>query len=270
MAERYGFLTRLTDLLFPPRCAGCGEFLDFSKIGKSDALCTVCKPIWDAEKQEICGRCFEPVCQCECMTELVEKAGCKTLCKLVYYRHGIRATVQNQVVYRIKNQRDRRTHRFLANEIQSVLEQKLEKLGLPKENCVLVYIPRRKVAVLESGTDQGEELARAISLRIGIPVCHCIARTKGKHKEQKKLTAQGRLENVRSAFSIRNGTDLKGKTVFLVDDIVTTGASMTACAKKLKHAGAKEIYCICVASDNANQYPDVAQPKKRADFTQTR
>lgn len=239
-------------------------------MGRNGALCNVCKPTWDHEKEDVCGRCFQSVHTCSCTTEMIEQAGCTAFYKLVYYRHGDRSIVQNKVIYRIKNQRDRRTHRFLAQEFAALLDEKIKDWNLSDENAVITYIPRRRSVILECGTDQAQEIARALSKRLHIPLSHCIYRTHTKQMEQKTLTPQGRWKNVKAAFAIRRGAVLKGKTVFLIDDIVTTGASMTACIKKLKRAGASKIYCVAVASDESNQYPSVPQLSKRTDFVPLR
>ena len=64
---------------------------------------------------------------------------------------------------------------------------------------------------------------------------------------QTHLTAAGRMSNVSSAFEVVQRDSVKGKSVLVVDDVITTGATVYACAKMLRKAGAKAVYVVSVA-----------------------
>ena len=258
----------MINLLFPPRCASCGELLDFVELMDDCALCHTCLPVWNEEKREPCGHCLCEVQDCACMTELLEVAKCDGFYKLVYYRHGRGKTVPNSVIFRIKNMRDRRTPRFLAAEIDTVLKKRIADGELTLDNACLAYIPRRRHVVMDTGTDQAKALAEALSKRLSIPVYDVVARKRGKQKEQKTLSPKERLRNARASFVLCDAERIKGKTVLLVDDIVTTGASMAACVQKLKRAGAAAVYCIAVASDDNNKSPMAPLIKNSDIFSQ--
>ena len=68
-------MSLLTSLLFPPKCAGCGSLLDFSSLEEDTALCKDCQLLFEGETRDRCGRCFQEVKQCLCMTELLEVQG---------------------------------------------------------------------------------------------------------------------------------------------------------------------------------------------------
>ena len=252
---------RLSDLLFPPRCVACGVLLDFDGLTDDSALCEDCQKLLLNEQRERCGFCQQEVTQCSCMTDLQKKAGCKGFFKSVYYRHGTRIPVQNKLIYRIKDKRDVRTSRLLARMLQGVLEGQDEICALSKEDTVIVYVPRRRSVVLQTGVDQARSLARALARCTGIPVVSCIVRRRGKQAEQKTLTQGERLKNARASFFVRHSERITGKNVLLVDDIVTTGASMAVCAKALLKAGGAAVYCVAIAADDTNKNPDVPQPK---------
>ena len=256
---------KLIDLFFPPRCANCEALLDFADLNETSALCEECLARWESEKQEPCGFCEKAVCECTCMPEALEKTGCKGLYKLAYYRHGTREFVQNKLIFQIKNTRARHTASFLAAELSGILP--IGEGCLSPEQTVLTYIPRRRVTYLETGTDQGRALARALEKRLHIPMGTLLVRRKGKQREQKMLSNKERMRNARTSYELRQGVSLVGKSVLLVDDIVTTGASMAACVKKLMRAGAEAVYCIAVATDDANQTPMGALPVKQDIFS---
>ena len=95
--------------------------------------------------------------------------------------------------------------------------------------------------------DQSEELARTLSEQMGIPLVPALERVKG-GKEQKRLSAAERVKNTKKLFAIRDASEISGKTVILVDDVVTPGASMAACVPHLIRARAAAVICLSVAS----------------------
>ena len=71
---------------------------------------------------------------------------------------------------------------------------------------------------------------------------------KRRGRPQKELTREQRLQNARGAFGCRPGTDLTGRRVLLIDDIITTGATASACALALLEAGAVEVTAVAIAA----------------------
>ncbi len=248
MAQGSKLVNSLVALLFPPRCVGCDILLDEAEKRSDAALCPACKAEWDAAKQDTCGKCFSPISECRCMTELLEQSGCKAYVKLAYYQHGKSTPVANRVIYHIKNRRERRAPAFLARELARAI-------GEPSADTVITYIPRRRGAVLETGTDQARALAEALAKELDLSVCRCLHRRRGRELEQKKLTPAERWRNARTSYEVDRKFDLAGREVLLIDDIVTTGASLAACAKKLMRAGVSSVLCVSVATDDVNREP---------------
>ena len=245
----------LLSLLFPPRCAACGDLLRFEGFGGGEipALCPGCAKQWASEKLQSCGRCGRPVCECRCLTEELSGAGCAGLCKLVYYINGRQPPVQNRMLYHMKNTADRRLAGFLAAELEAPVRALLREAGAAPEQTVLTFVPRSRQAVLRTGTDQALQLARALSARLGLPLQTAVCRRRNARRSQTTMRKQERRQNARRAYRLCRKTDLHGKTVLLVDDIATTGASMAAVARLLRRAGASSICCAAVASDDRNQ-----------------
>ena len=258
------FGTRVRALLFPPRCASCGILLDWYEAGRvSEALCDRCRKKWDEETLETCEICGEIVVNCRCITEELSRAKVAELCKLVYYRAGNSDAVQNRVIFRVKKRRDQRTVDWLCAQMQKHLDEILAKVGA--ENVVLTYAPRAKRAVNESGTDQAEALARALSHRTGVPLVKTLRRNAGRVQEQKLLSAEERIRQAKKNYSVRSraAEAVKGKTVVLVDDIVTTGATAGASSRLLRRTGALEVHCLVVATDDTNRDAAVNPTSKK-------
>ena len=90
-------------------------------------------------------------------------------------------------------------------------------------------------------------LARRLGAVLGVPV-ETPLYIKRWGRPQKELTREQRLQNARGAFGCRPGTDLTGRRVLLIDDIITTGATASACALALLQAGAVEVTAVAIAA----------------------
>ncbi len=87
-----------------------------------------------------------------------------------------------------------------------------------------------------------------LSKETKIPLSKRILSRRFGSKKQHKLTMEHRIENAKNAFFLRSKKDLSNMRILLVDDIITTGATLNACAALLKKAGAKEVVCLTIAA----------------------
>ena len=234
-------------LLFPPRCAACKSLLDWYEDGCG--LCEGCIGAWNQEKREHCAICAKEISACSCMPEMMKKAKCGGFFKLTYYYPNTKKHVQNRVIYAIKEKRARTAFDFLAKEMQPLVE-KIVGEAQKSEFCI-VYLPRIRKAKRRYEVDQAEQLARALSGRTGIAIAPVLVRNGG--KEQTRLTPNERMKNAQASFFLENEEQICGKCVLLVDDLVTTGAGMSAATKLCRRAGATRVYAISVASDITNR-----------------
>ncbi len=161
--------------------------------------------------------------------------------------------MQNRLIYRIKKREDKHIHSFFAKEFLPLIEQLEKEVALSAENAVITYLPRSREATLLHGTDQAKALATVLSEKSGIPLSSLLYRKKGSGHAQKHLTPAQRVENAKQVYGSRKGVDCKGKIVLLVDDLVTTGASVAVCTQILRRMGAKCVFAVAVASDSANK-----------------
>lgn len=247
-------MSLFSKLLFPPKCACCSALLGLD-IPDHVALCSDCQKLWDSEVLETCGVCAKAVGKCACLTERMQKAKCKGFYKLVYYVPAKKTPVQNRLIYTVKQTRDRRSVDFLAEELWKSMKELCKEKSIKKDDVILTYIPRSSMAKLQYGTDQAKELAMALSRISQIPVEPLIRRKGGRANSQKKLDPIARYKNAQNSFDVSLKTDaaIKGKTVFLIDDIVTTGASMAVGTRLLRKMGADAVYAFAIASDSFNR-----------------
>lgn len=238
------FLTIAKNLVFPPRCAGCHALLPPTATGENAVFCAECLKEWRAELCLQCPVCFAAYPECRCQPSVLKRAGSEGLLKLAPYGDTSRERVAHSVVLGMKKNPRRRTVALLAEELFVSLGKEMEKLGWPKEQTVLIHLPRDPRNLRRDGADQSLVLARALSRKTGIVHRPLLYRTK-RVKTQKKLTAAERESNLRGAFAVREAPCV-GYAI-LVDDVVTTGATLGAAVKALRAQGIKHVLCVSVA-----------------------
>jgi ComF family protein len=113
---------------------------------------------------------------------------------------------------------------------------------------LVVAVPLHRSRERARGFNQARELGR----HLGLPVADALARTR-RTPSQADLPAARRHANVRGAFEWRKGVPVTGRTIVLVDDVSTTGATLNACARPLLDAGAAEIRALTAARAMARQ-----------------
>jgi len=131
---------------------------------------------------------------------------------------------------------------ILASYLGDALAQRI--VSLPD---FIVALPLHPTRLRERGFNQSLLLARQISRRLKVPVLPDACERVRNTPPQSTLPWKERDKNMRQAFLCKPGIDLRGKHVAIVDDVMTTGASIGELARTLKHAGAREVSAWVVA-----------------------
>jgi len=118
------------------------------------------------------------------------------------------------------------------------------------ENSVLIPIPLYPKKLAERGYNQSEELAKELSPILKVPVLADVLIKTKDTKSQIGLSKAEREKNLLDAFLTKNPEKLRGKKIFLVDDVYTTGSTMQECAKVLKESGIKFVSGITIARED--------------------
>jgi len=113
---------------------------------------------------------------------------------------------------------------------------------------VLVPVPASPDRIRERGYDQASLLAAAAGRRLGMPVVPALERARST-SAQASLDHDSRVRNLQGAFRVRDAPRVAGRWVVLVDDVVTTGATLAACGELLLEAGAAAVSAIAVARE---------------------
>jgi ComF family protein len=137
----------------------------------------------------------------------------------------------------------------LGVELGRKLGEKLQTQHLERSIDGMIPVPLHSAKLRERGYNQSEHIAKGIRQVMGIPLYSSLLLRHKYTSSQTQLSAVERKENVGDAFSVnkRDLLDLEGKTFLLVDDVITTGATIDACAKVLTQHGARRVVASSVA-----------------------
>jgi ComF family protein len=150
-----------------------------------------------------------------------------------------------ELVIALKYHNKRDLAGILGTRIASLLPELVE--GLPKP-LILTAVPLHPTRLKERGYNRSELLARALAESLGLPYVNLLQRTRQTTPQVDIHGVKERLVNVRGAFTV-NGqmSHINSRIVLLTDDVVTTGATLSACARVLKLAGTANVYGLTLA-----------------------
>jgi competence protein ComFC len=113
---------------------------------------------------------------------------------------------------------------------------------------LITFVPLSRKRLTQRGYNQSEILAKKVSRNLGISFGSTLKK-RIETKPQVGLGRKERLKNLENAYFFKGGQEPKGKTVAIIDDVITTGATLNQCAKALKAAGAKKVWGLTIAKE---------------------
>jgi ComF family protein len=239
-----GLRHAVTNLLFPPQCAFCAEELDSGP--QELLLCAQCRDKLDPAVIR-CPACALPAPavaaadgRCGgCRQSPPAFAAARVLGS---YRDQMR-----QAVLSIKHA----WHEPLAMTLGKLLAERVEQMPLPARPDYVVPVPMHWWRRMVRGTSAADTLAEALASRLSLPLAKRMVRCRRLTKRQSMLPVSERRENVRGAYAVLSAWPIEGKTILLVDDVITTAATCDEVARILKRAGAERVYAAAVARAGA-------------------
>ena len=112
---------------------------------------------------------------------------------------------------------------------------------------MLLPVPLHQLKKAERGYNQSLYIAKGLSKLLKIPLGVRIFQRKRYTQSQTSMNFIERQENIKEAFNIKSDKKIKGKNILLVDDVITTGATISECGKVLLNGGANRIYAASIA-----------------------
>lgn len=221
------------DYALPPRCAGCGEVID-----DAGAFCAPCWGRMEWLGNEGCHRCGLPLSGTEtdtCGRCLAEPPKLHRIRAAVAYDDLPRAIALN-LKYGRKVGLARTMARYMA-----------PLKGAWDEGALLVPVPLHRWRVWNRGFNQSVLIARELGRIWRIPTTHNVLRRIKRTHPLKGMSHSQRRKAVAGAFRATDCCALAGKTIVLIDDVLTSGSTAEACARALHQAGAARVELICWA-----------------------
>jgi ComF family protein len=221
-------LQNIIELLAPAACLGCGR--------QGEPLCGSC--LHDAS--------YWPECCYFCNRLMVGSRTCERCTEVAPLESVTVATIYEgpikDLIWQLKFQRSRSAARVAAGLLA-------DRLALAPQFDLITAVPIAPVRYRERGYNQAELVARALGRQLGLPYRSLLGRTRTDH--QVGRDRHERLEAISGAFyPIRR---LRNEHVLVVDDVLTTGATLAECARILSVAGAGRMSAAAVARKHSSQ-----------------
>jgi ComF family protein len=235
-------LAHLIDLIYPPRCGVCQTFIWENRANHEGVEIGFCRDCYNAFEKvasplcPLCGRPFSVGSTCE---PCLKKRPYYDIARAPYVYEGPLMTAIHDLKYARRSHLARSLGPLLASYAANWLEHGHSLLVMP--------VPLHPGRLRERGFNQSLLLARHVASRLDADLDYLSLRRVRHTQPQTTLTSDERRKNVRRAFGVVAKTGLKGRSVLLIDDVATTGSTLSECARALKKAGVKEVYCLVLA-----------------------
>jgi len=214
-------LDEIVDFLYPPRCPRCKAYVE-----KRGAWCLEC--LRETAHVQRLPLSLE-------LAKLMEGGAWA----LGHYRGGLQMLIRG-----LKYQGKKGNLPYIRTFLQ-VCEKEMDML---REGMVAVPVPLHPEKERQRGFNQVELIFKEWLQEQGIPMERMLCRSR-LTKAQYGLSAAERRSNLKHAFSLAEGAEVRGRDILLLDDIMTTGTTFHMCAAELKRAGAAKIFGLVLASD---------------------
>ena len=212
-----GFLSGVLDLIFPRRCVFCRRFLEKGE----DGICARCETglPFTTNGGELVGEYF-------------------SLCAApLYYEKDVRESI-----HRYKFQ-DAELYapvygKLVAARVRDRLSGQFDFISWP---------PLSRKRLRERGYDQAMLLAKAAAAELGAECMPTMEKVRDPAKQSQTGSAEKRRANIAGAYRGLEPERVRDKRILLIDDVVTTGATLDECARTLRRAGARSVFCVALA-----------------------
>ncbi|MDD6488873.1 MAG: ComF family protein [Clostridia bacterium] len=204
----------ILSLLFPPKCPYCSK-----NISRNLAECPVCKaqfPKYPQIKTIPSGEiCIAPF----------------------FYDTSVRSAIIN---YKFKGRK------FNAKSLALAVSKTVEDIYKDMDFEVVSCVPLSAERLRERGFNQSEIIAEKVAEHFKKPYQQLLRKTKN-NSEQHSLSAKEREKNVIGVYSVIDEQKVSGKKILLIDDVATTGNTLSECCRTLRNSGAERILCATAA-----------------------
>ncbi|PVX46154.1 ComF family protein [Flavobacterium sp. 103] len=222
-------LNSLINLFFPKVCAGCKSFIGTNEY----IICTVCR-----HELPLTNHHLNPVN--EAFKKFYGRIPVEHVSALLYFHK--KGMVQ-ELIHNLKYKGHEEIGSFLGEWYASDLKD----CSVVKDVDVIIPVPLHKKRLKERGYNQVTNFGLALSENFEIPLNNTILKRKVYSKTQSKKNLLGRTEGIETVFDVAFTEEDANKHYLLIDDVLTTGATLEACSKALLKIPGAKISIVCMA-----------------------
>lgn len=229
----------LLTLTYPQPCHICNQCVESSGDG------IVCRDCWEKTRifsgnETICHKCgrflSETPCDSETFCRKCDEHFYDKVRAVGKYEKGLSASILNL-----------KREPFVAAHLRKLFLESFKKTSFQNINKI-IPVPLSKRRFLERGHNQAAVLSKILAKETGIVLDeHSLLRIKHTPVHRAGMDKKGREMSVAKAFEVRREKLIKGENILLVDDVFTSGATASICAKELKKKGADKVYVFTIA-----------------------
>jgi len=231
-------LESLLDFIFPKRCVGCKKFGEY--------LCSNCFAKISFAQKYFCGVCGHASYNGLTHPKCESKYSIDGVFPILNY-HGL----LKKILYQYKYNPHLSDLTYVLGDFlyEGFIQNEILMKEMQRKECAFIAVPLHAKRQKTRGYNQSGLLTEYVSKKLEIKfLCKILIRNKNT-APQFKLPKAERHENIKGAFEIIKKETIRGVTVFLIDDITTTGATLLECANILKRNGAEKVYGIALGHE---------------------
>ncbi|MDR2007809.1 MAG: ComF family protein [Alphaproteobacteria bacterium] len=226
---------KLLNFIYPPKCYLCSADI------ASEGLCSECFPKLQVAYKHYCHMCgIELKVGDRCL-------GCQA--KPKNFNSVSYCFVYSPEVFKLIGGFKNNDKTYMAKFLSSFMIKKVNESGLANKIDIIIPVPIHYAKLIKRKYNHTGLLAKEIAKHFNKPFRVDVLQKTKKTADQMTLGSDKRLKNIKGAFNIKKNhlQLLKDKNILLVDDVLTTGATINECAKVLKRAGCSRVHVLCFA-----------------------
>lgn len=204
--------------------------------------CVLCEKLLQEDETDLCHSCRQKAPACPKGKFKISFIARWTA--IWYYKDDVRSSILR--------------YKFLRRQRYGIVYGRLLAMKLLQSKFtdfdVLTWVPISFRRRWKRGFDQVAVIAKAVAKELGCQAQPTLKKIRHNQPQSRQSSSAGRWANVLGAYRVKDASCIQGKRILLIDDIITTGATVSECAKTLLSAGAKEVICAAIAAaDNHKQ-----------------
>lgn len=244
------FLRRAAEYLYPARCVSCrGALRGSAKTEHSEndaidgvrhrVLCDRCYDEFAESCRTACRHCGRKYSECECVPDSLRDVGVRRAFSCFRYDKSKHESVSSRFLFSLKH-----TERFDSIAFAAeLLAARIRSSGILPDT-VITYAPRCQKNIRRYGGDHMKMTAKLLSQILGCEYADAFVNHSRGEQKYKDVAARGAAS---LSYSLRRGVDLSGRRVIIIDDIITSGYTMSKCADLARRAGASEVLVLVLS-----------------------